>query len=109
MIDEHKIVGMLQAKALGCLDVEENKELQEFIDAGHVFPWDELGSYKKAASLFSARLISEKVALILGNEHRGLSTECLDYADRKITIPMTGFVQSLNVSVTAAIFIYEII
>ena len=56
MIDEHKIVGMLQAKALGCLDVEENKELQEFIDAGHVFPWDELGSYQKAASLLPLAL-----------------------------------------------------
>jgi len=51
MIDEHKIIGMLQAKALGCLDDEENKELQEFIDAGHVFPWDELGSYQNVASL----------------------------------------------------------
>ncbi|MCK7525327.1 MAG: hypothetical protein MZV64_50810 [Ignavibacteriales bacterium] len=54
MIDEHKIVGMLQAKALGCLDVEENKELQEFIDAGHVFPWDELGNYQKCRISFAA-------------------------------------------------------
>ena len=56
MIDEHKIIGMLQAKALGCLDAEENKELQEFIDAGHVFPWDELGSYQNAASLLPLAL-----------------------------------------------------
>lgn len=56
MIDEHKIIGMLQAKALGCLDGEENKELQEFIDAGHVFPWDELGSYQNVASLLPLAL-----------------------------------------------------
>jgi len=56
MIDEHKIIGMLQAKALGCLDAEENKELQEFIDAGHVFPWDELGSYQNAVSLLPLAL-----------------------------------------------------
>ena len=56
MIDEHKIVGMLQAKALGCLDAEENKDLQEFIDAGHVFPWDELGSYQNVASLLPLAL-----------------------------------------------------
>ncbi len=56
MIDEHKIIGMLQAKALGCLDAEENKELQQFIDAGHVFPWDELGSYQNVASLLPLAL-----------------------------------------------------
>jgi len=56
VIDEHKIIGMLQAKALGCLDAEENKELQEFIDAGHVFPWDELGSYQNVASLLPLAL-----------------------------------------------------
>lgn len=56
MIDEHKIMGMLQAKALGCLDAEENKELQEFIDAGHVFPWDELGSYQNVVSLLPLAL-----------------------------------------------------
>lgn len=56
MIDEHKIIGMLQAKALGCLDAEENKELQEFIDAGHVFPWDELGSYQNTVSLLPLAL-----------------------------------------------------
>ncbi|MBE0551147.1 MAG: hypothetical protein IH619_02035 [Ignavibacterium sp.] len=56
MIDEHKIIGMLQAKALSCIDAEENKELQEFIDAGHVFPWDELGSYQNVASLLPLAL-----------------------------------------------------
>jgi len=56
MIDEHKIIGMLQAKALSCLDAEENKELQEFINAGHVFPWDELGSYQNVASLLPLAL-----------------------------------------------------
>ena len=50
MIDEHKIIGILQAKTLGCLDAEENKELQNFVDAGHVFPWDELGRYQNAVS-----------------------------------------------------------
>ena len=51
MIDEQKIIGMLQARALGCLDENENKELQEFIDAGHLFPWDELGKFQNVASL----------------------------------------------------------
>ncbi len=50
----------------------------------------------------------EKTALFVGNEKRGLSPEAIKSADEKIYIPMAGFVQSLNVSVTAAIFLFEI-
>lgn len=50
----------------------------------------------------------EKIALWLGNEHRGLSPLATEAADLKIKIPMRGLVQSLNVSVTGAILIYEI-
>jgi tRNA (guanosine-2'-O-)-methyltransferase len=44
-----------------------------------------------------------KVALVFGNEHRGVSDEALALADATFAIPMRGFVQSLNVSVAAAI------
>jgi tRNA (guanosine-2'-O-)-methyltransferase len=44
-----------------------------------------------------------KVALVFGNEHRGVSDEALALADATYAIPMRGFVQSLNVSVAAAI------
>lgn len=50
---------------------------------------------------------TEKSAIVLGNEHRGLSKEALEQADEKFYIPMFGMVQSLNVSVSAAISIYE--
>lgn len=56
MIDENKVIGMLQAKALGCLDVEEDKELLEFINAGHVFPWDQFGINQNTASLLPLAL-----------------------------------------------------
>ncbi len=46
-----------------------------------------------------------KVALVFGNEHRGVSDEALALADASYAIPMRGFVQSLNVSVAAAISI----
>jgi tRNA (guanosine-2'-O-)-methyltransferase len=45
------------------------------------------------------------VALVFGNEHRGVSAEALALADAQYVIPMFGFVQSLNVSVAAAISI----
>jgi tRNA (guanosine-2'-O-)-methyltransferase len=46
-----------------------------------------------------------KVALVFGNEHRGVSAEALALADARYAIPMFGFVQSLNVSVAAAVSI----
>lgn len=46
-----------------------------------------------------------KVALVFGNEHRGVSNEALALADARYAIPMLGFVQSLNVSVAAAVSI----
>ncbi|MBE0538878.1 MAG: hypothetical protein IH620_04135, partial [Ignavibacterium sp.] len=56
MIDEQKIIGMLQAKALGCLDPEDDKEMQDFINEGHQFPWDELGKFQNIASLLPMAL-----------------------------------------------------
>jgi tRNA (guanosine-2'-O-)-methyltransferase len=44
-----------------------------------------------------------KVALVFGNESRGVSEEALALADASFAIPMRGFVQSFNVSVAAAI------
>jgi tRNA (guanosine-2'-O-)-methyltransferase len=46
---------------------------------------------------------AEKVALVFGNESRGVSDEAVALADANFTIPMLGFVQSFNVSVAAAI------
>ena len=58
--------------------------------------------------LFDAKFSNPKTALMLGNEKRGLSEKAVKLADRKIIIPMSGMIQSLNLSVTAAICMYEI-
>jgi tRNA (guanosine-2'-O-)-methyltransferase len=47
------------------------------------------------------------VALVLGNEMRGVSAEARDRADGAIQIPMAGMVESLNVSVACAVCLYE--
>ena len=46
-----------------------------------------------------------RVALILGNEHRGIAPEFSAAAARSVRIPMRGFVESLNVSVSAAVLL----
>lgn len=47
------------------------------------------------------------VALILGGENRGISPTLLEKCDSAAHIPMRGVVESLNVSVAAAIVLYE--
>ena len=44
-----------------------------------------------------------RLAVVFGNEHRGVSPEMRDLADGTFSIPMCGFVESLNISVAAAI------
>ncbi|UJX40765.1 tRNA methyltransferase [Desulfovibrio sp. JY] len=51
--------------------------------------------------------LTGKVAIILGNEHRGVDEELAPYVDGALYIPMQGMVQSLNVSVAAAVILYE--
>jgi tRNA (guanosine-2'-O-)-methyltransferase len=61
---------------------------------------------KDSLNLYDINL-SEKCAIVLGNEHRGVSDEAAGLADKKLFIPMYGMVQSLNISVAAAVIIYE--
>jgi tRNA (guanosine-2'-O-)-methyltransferase len=46
---------------------------------------------------------AEPVALVFGNEQRGVTADALALADVRFAIPMRGFVQSLNVSVATAV------
>lgn len=46
-------------------------------------------------------------AIVVGNEHRGVSEEMLAVADKQIYIPMHGIVESLNVSVATAVILFE--
>jgi len=47
--------------------------------------------------------IDQKIALVMGNELEGISDYALNHADQKVTIPMCGFTESFNISVSAAI------
>lgn len=52
--------------------------------------------------------ISQKSALFFGTERDGLSKEVLDNADGFLKIPMAGFTESLNISVSAAIVLQNL-
>lgn len=49
-----------------------------------------------------------KVALVLGNEGKGIRRNVLDHCDRTVTIPMHGHVESFNVATAAAVLCYEV-
>ena len=51
--------------------------------------------------------LAAPVALVLGNEHEGVSKEMLKAASANVLIPMVGFVQSFNISVAASLLLYE--
>jgi tRNA (guanosine-2'-O-)-methyltransferase len=62
----------------------------------------------EAVPLQEARFTQPRTALIFGNEHHGLTPTAESYAKHLLTIPLRGMVQSLNLSVTAAICLAEL-
>ena len=52
--------------------------------------------------------LNQKTAIVLGNEGDGLSETALQNADAFVKIPMYGFTESYNISVSAAICLYEL-
>lgn len=61
---------------------------------------------EQAHSLYELNL-TEPVALVFGNEHAGVTEECLSYCHGNFIIPQVGMVQSLNISVACAVTLYE--
>ena len=47
------------------------------------------------------------VAIVMGSEGQGISSAMLELADEKVAIPMSGNIGSLNVSIAAAVVMYE--
>ncbi|MDO5615475.1 MAG: RNA methyltransferase [Cruoricaptor ignavus] len=65
-------------------------------------------SPEKNATMLPDFQINEPVALVFGTEWEGVSTDFLDEVDETLAIPMYGFTQSFNVSVAAAICMYDL-
>ncbi len=108
-INRHKKFGKKSsASAAGWLTIHEFDNLEECfatlkkryskIYATH------LG--EEAHSLYELDL-TEPVALVFGNEHAGVTQECLKLCNGNFIIPQMGMVQSLNISVACAVTLYE--
>jgi len=64
---------------------------------------------EKADKNFIKENYNLPLALVLGAEDMGISPEILTLADTKVSIPILGKIQSLNVSVAAGIIIYKVV
>ncbi|MDD7363189.1 MAG: 23S rRNA (guanosine(2251)-2'-O)-methyltransferase RlmB [Peptoniphilus sp.] len=49
------------------------------------------------------------VAVVIGNEGKGMAKKTKEHVDKLLSIPMPGGFESLNASVAASIFLYEIV
>ncbi len=87
------------------VDVVRHTTPESAIEALHA------GGYRLIATHPQGQLTPEelahvpRVALVLGNEHDGICDGLYAAADSTVRIPMRGFAESLNVSVSAAILL----
>lgn len=80
-----------------CLDLIQSKGYRLVATSPH----------ESSISLPDFRL-NQPTALIFGTEKEGISKEVMDRCDECLKIPMYGFTESLNVSVSAAIILYQL-
>lgn len=67
-----------------------------------------VGADPEAAERYDDGVLEPPVALVVGAEGRGLHRLVRDRCDRLVRIPLRGQVRSLNVSVAAALLLYEV-
>ena len=85
--------------------VEDLKEvIKELKKSGISF----YATHLKGEKSYKAIKYSDRSAILIGNEARGLSDEVADLADIYVIIPMQGKVESLNAAVAAALMMYEV-
>ena len=67
-----------------------------------------VGADPAGAERYDAAALAPPIALVVGGENRGLHRLVRERCDRVVRIPLRGQVASLNVSVAAALLLYEV-
>ncbi len=91
-------------------------EIEKFDDVGKCFKALKKEKYTLVGALVDPQSdilweqdFSGKIAVVMGCEPKGLSETAQKLMDKNIYLPMFGLTESLNVSVAAGIFMYEVI
>jgi 23S rRNA (guanosine2251-2'-O)-methyltransferase len=95
------------AGALNLIPVCREKNLNDVIDYLKESGLQIISCTEKAKEEYFKTDFKIPTAIILGSEEDGISAELLKKSDRRVSIPLSGKIESLNVSVAAGIILYE--
>ncbi len=88
--------------------VHRHRTVEQAVATLHAAGFQVLAAHRSPDAVdFREADFTVPTAVMVGAELDGVSEQGLALADRKIAIPMMGLVQSLNVSVAAALMLYE--
>jgi RNA methyltransferase, TrmH family len=79
-------------------------EAIKFLQAKH---FEIVAATPHTKKLYWAQDFTKSTAIVLGEEHEGLSSVWLEAATTQVTIPMSGLADSLNVATAGALLLYE--
>jgi 23S rRNA (guanosine2251-2'-O)-methyltransferase len=88
-----------------CREENLQKTLRFMKDSGLTL----IAASEKGEEAFDHPDMKKPLAIILGEEEKGIEPALLRISDHLVSIPMRGKVESLNVSVAAGILIYEVV
>lgn len=94
---------------LAHLEILRVKALPSFLRQLATAGYEVIGAATRGGRPDTARVAGKPLALVLGNEEHGLSPQVAASCTRLVTIPGTGKVESLNVSVAAAVLMWELL
>ncbi len=83
------------------------RDIIDTIDKLHDLGYEILGTSVDVGMYVDKVELTNKYALVMGNEGNGVHDEILDMCDHYIYIPMKNNVESLNVAVATSIILYE--
>ena len=96
------------ASANKWLELNRIKNLDEFVREKKSKGFKFIGADIQKSNNLTKFKFPKKCIIIFGNENEGISEELKNVVDGFIFIPMVGFVRSFNISVSAAVVLYEL-
>ena len=87
------------------IDLRCHEDAKSAIDAARAADLELVGAHPDGELCPKDLATLPRVALVLGNERDGIAADLEKACTRRVRVPMRGFIDSLNVSVTAAILL----
>lgn len=114
VIPEHESVGLTPAAVKASAGASEWVKVAQVTNLARAIELlKEKGYWVYAAAADGDRAdkidFRGKVALVMGNEGKGVRRNVLEHCDRNVSIPMFGHVDSFNVASAAAVLCYEVV